>query len=267
VNIPLDVLNGKTPLEASSDPELKCRLAAAILVLESGPQQHDNLELYDNLRAKLDLPKPSSASVFSDVRQTPLMQLGRLDPTLLNDDDLMMAYTLAAQNSVWIPIVKMGHELTKRESLAQKINMAEIYARLAKYTLDRDRAIDLILEAQQFETARGESPARWKVSELGMRLATGDSTGAQQLLNSIQAQHMNEPGIPQMLVQMLSQFGLIRPDGRPVSGPPTEAPGLAGGPGDMLGGPMEPAAGPPAIAGAAAEPTGGKGKLWLPGMD
>lgn len=268
VDIQLDVLDGKTPTEASNDPALRQKLLAAILVLESGQQQHDNLELYDNLREKLGLPTSKAASAFEDVRRTPLMRLSKLDTALMNDEDLLLAYTLAAQNSLWMAIVKLGSEIIQRESLKQRVNLADVYARLAKYTMDRDRAIDLIQDAQQFEVARGESPARWKVSELGMRLATGDSTGAQQLLNAIQSQHMNEPGIPQLLVQMLSQFGLIRPDGRPINAPPD-----AGAPaGSPLAGGLDPAANPaagPSLAVGAPpqEQDESKGKLWLPGMD
>ena len=194
VDVPLDVLDGKTPTEASKDPQLQQKLLAAILVLESGQQQHDNLELYDRLREKLGLPIAKATSAFDDVRRTPLMRLSKLDSTLMNDDDLLLAYTLAAQNSLWMAVVQLGTEITKRESLKSRVNLAEVYARLAKYTLDRDKALDLIQDAQQFEIQRGESPARWKISELGMRLATGDGAGAQQLLNAIQSQHINESG-------------------------------------------------------------------------
>jgi hypothetical protein len=272
VNIPLDVLDGKTPTEANSDPALRQKLLAAILVLESGQQQHDNLELYDQLREKLGLPTTHAASAFEDVRRTPLMRLSRLDSALMNDEDLLLAFSLAAQNSLWMAIVKLGSEIIQRESLKQRVNLADVYARLAKYTLDRDRAIDFIQDAQQFEIARGESPARWKISELGMRLATGDSTGAQQLLNAIQTHHMNEPGVPQLLVQMLSQFGLIQPDGRPINAPP--GPGLGAAPvaGDVMAGGLDPSTAPggtPSLAVDAPPPEQdeSKGKLWLPGMD
>ncbi len=172
VDIPLDVLGGKTPTEAANDESLRTKLLAAIMVLESGPQQHDNLELYDNLRSKLGLKKPTSKSAFEDVRRTPLMRLGNLDTTLLNDDDLLLAYTLAAQNSVWIPVVTLGTEITNRESLASRVNLAEVFARLAKFTLDRDLRHRLYPRCSTIRNQPGRITGA--VENLGTRNAPGN---------------------------------------------------------------------------------------------
>ena len=261
VEVPLDILDGKTPRQATEDPRYRIPLLAAILILESGAQQHDNLELYNELREQLGLPRPSTVSAFEDVRQIPLMRLSGLEPAMMNDDDLLLAYTIATQNSVWIPAVKLGRELTKRAPIAERINIAQVLGRLAKFTVNTDRAIELIQEAQRAEMARGGSPAQWKISELGIRLATGDSTGAQQLLGDIQTRHMNEPGVPETLMQMLAQFGLIRPTGQPL--PASEAAGdqlAAGAPPSASG---QPAVAPGGPAAPSQEPAQ-KSKLWLP---
>jgi hypothetical protein len=72
---------------------------------------------------------------------------------------------------------------------------------------------------------------------------------ADRLLKHIRDDHMREPGIAQALFQVLSDAGIIRPDGSMASAPPAAAPGLV----------------VPGSGGStpAAEPS----KLWTPGSD
>src|SRR6185295_12871388 len=55
-NLPLKVLNGRSPAQAASDPAAKIKLLAAILILEmSGEQLLPDFD-YNELRRKLNLP-------------------------------------------------------------------------------------------------------------------------------------------------------------------------------------------------------------------
>ena len=76
---------------------------------------------------------------------------------------------------------------------------------------------------------------------------------------------MNEPGVPETLVQMLSQFGLIRPTGQPLPGGEAAGDQLAAG--DVLAGGSPPGAQLPETQGGPAAPSPEpeqKSKLWLP---
>lgn len=262
-DITLDVLDGKSAREAASDPKYASRVLAAILVLETGPQQHENLELYDQLRSRLGLPRATPITeITGDVRLVPLVRLARLVPEKLDDEQLVNAYAVAAQNGAWMAIKKLGQEIIKRPSLDTKVKKDGVYARLSQVSVNLDESVELIQQAQQAAVKQGESPARWKISELGLQISRSQAPEVQRLLHDIQTRHMKEPGIADSLMQLLARFGLIRPDGRAA----TAASAPAGGPPEMVGEPGIAGAAEtmPAATAAAEEP---KSKLWLPGMD
>ena len=111
------------------------------------------------------------------------------------------------------------------------------------------------------------------ISEMTYRLISGQGEEAQALMNKIQTQHIEEPGVAQMLMQTLQQLGLAGPQGMPQPGRPQA--------------PVGAAAAMPAATAASAPPAGGvwtpdgssspspnqppkeegKSAIWTPGMD
>src|SRR5690606_16048750 len=121
-----------------------------------------------------------------------------------------------------------------------------------------------IERARDAAKAEGQSPARWLLSELPIRLQLREVERLQQIIEEIQTKHAREPGIMNALLGMLMRLGLIQPGGMPGRG---IAPGdlaAIGAPG--AGGLWTPDGGAaqPAAAAPAAEKKSG---LWLPGMD
>ena len=49
---------------------------------------------------------------------------------------------------------------------------------------------------------------------------------ADRLLQHVRDQHIREPGVAQALFQILSEAGIIGPDGRPTAAAQREAPGI-----------------------------------------
>ena len=72
--------------------------------------------------------------------------------------------------------------------------------------------------ARRIVVKRGESPAALLLEELRLRLLMGRDVGeCDRLLQQLRANHINEPGVAQALYQLLVEFGIISPDGRPAA--------------------------------------------------
>jgi hypothetical protein len=79
-----------------------------------------------------------------------------------------------------------------------------------------------------------------------------------QLIQHIQGQHIEEPGVADALTRLLIEVGILRPDGTPMPPPTRQQPG----PVAM----EEPAAEPGRLWTPDSGPAqGGGGKLWTPG--
>lgn len=266
-------LDDNAPADVASDEAYQRRLLGTILLMEQGQAQNSHHFDYDDLRKQLNLPIAQSIKPTpEEAKRLPIMRLNRVEPEGLDDENLSILFLRATQNSVNGAVMRFGKELLSRDSMTTKINPAEVYGRMAQHSGDADQAIELLGKAQEAAKAKGESPATWMISELTARLVRGDIAEAQQLIQRLQSQHMNEPGVAQLLMQTLQQFGIIGPDGRPAArgGPAGAEPAMAASPGPA------PAAGggggvwtPDGGGGQPASEGGGEGKskLWVPGMD
>ncbi|MCC9607145.1 hypothetical protein LOC68_14305 [Blastopirellula sp. JC732] len=262
---PQPALDGKTALDAIGDAALRVKLAAAVLVLENAGQAQQWKFDFNELRQKLQLPTLEKLDATQvDVDSLPSVRLYRIDPATLDDTGLVKAYGRSVISAERAAIRIFAEALLGRESLAAQIDKGELYGQLARNSGDSDKAIEYLKKAQAAAVADGQSPGMWKLAELGLRLERREPQESQALLNDLTRNHMQEAEVARPLMQLLYQFGIIGPDGRPTNMPPGGAPAPAA---------AQPAAGgglwtPDNPTGAAA-PAGEaqKSKLWMPGMD
>ena len=263
-------LDDQSPMAVSSNEEYQRRLLGTILLMELSQTNNAPDFDYDMLRKHLGLPLQEPLKPTPDeAKQLPIVRLGRVDPSELADEDLSILFVRASQNSVGQAVMRLGEELLKRDSMADKVNVPEVYGRMAQHCDDSDRTIDLLKNAQEAAVSKGDSPATWMISELTARLVRGEINDAQRLISRLQTHHLNEPGVPQLLMQTLQQFGIVGPDGRPATRRAPE-PAMAAAPtasetGGGLWTPDDP--NPPTPAADPTDSTTGKSKLWVPGMD
>ena len=262
---PLDVLGGKTPIEAAKDESTTRALQAAILILETTAQDNTS-DIFDRIRDKLSLERPAAIVPDEDaIRHLPVVRFHRLDASKLSDDDLMTSFAVASQSRYVPALLQLAEEILGREDMSTQVNRAELYGTVAAAVTDIDEALRYTEQAQKAAIKQGHSPARWKISEFSLRLIRGESEQAQAILREIQTRHMKEPGIPQLLQQELAKFGLLRTPGGQApaapSGLPPESTVSAGGdssPSDVA---------PVITGGDTPEEPQGESKLWLPGME
>ena len=161
-------------------------------------------------------------------------------------------------------IRKIAQEVLRRDSLNETIDKNEAYDLLIRTATDSEDALQHVEDAKQATNARGESPARWLLAELSVRLSRYEAEEAQAIVQTLQTRHRDEPGVAQGLYEILAGFGLVNPDGTAPAGPagassaPAAEQPAATSDGSGLWTPDSPSE--PA-------PTEQKSKLWLPGMD
>jgi len=255
------LLGGRTPEEAAGDPSQKIPLLAAILVLELSVSDAALDDCYDALRKRLGLPAaepidPTGTSI-EDVR---LARLARLQLDKLSDDDLLVAYRHAMFSSAKRAARKIALEIIRRPSLDEKLDKSDAYEALAELEDDARQALVYLDRSREMARAKGKSCVRADLAELTMRLERGEAEAFARVLQHVQAEHGREPGVSRVLVQILTEAGLIGPDGRPAASrqqaeaPAIVVPGAAAEPGKIW------------TPGSEA-PQGKKSALWTPGMD
>ncbi len=222
---PNALFDGRTPEEVASDPAQRVKLLGALLIIELSLEHPTAEGLVNELRARLGLPTlhpidPKNVKLDS----LPLVRLSRLIVENLSDEELISVYRRSIFVGARGALRKFAHAIIARPSLAEKIDLAAVYANLAALEEDPARALEYIGKARSVTQSAGKSCARWDITELSMRLERGDEIGASELLRHIQTRHGNEPGVGEALLRMLYEAGLVGPDGRPVAGA-----GLGGG--------------------------------------
>jgi hypothetical protein len=275
-NLPMGVLDGKSPRQAVADPAGQIRVQAIVLQMDlAEPVENPD---YNRLRRSLGLPAletidPTGVRVelLSPARQT------RLDIAKLTDEQLIAVYRRAVVTAAPRLLRKIGLEIVLRPSLDidKQIDKSEVYDILSRMALSADEAVGFLVKAQEIAKTKGRSPARYLLAELPYRLQRGEEQESRRILNLLTTKHGNEPGVQQALVNLLAQLGLVRVDpatGRPVMAIPSGA--VAGAAPTPLGAAAaEAEASAPAPSAlwtpdqAAGSGAQGKSKLWLPGMD
>ncbi|MBC8351559.1 MAG: hypothetical protein H8E66_06200 [Planctomycetes bacterium] len=258
----LSALGGKTPREAATDPTMKVPTLAAILLLELGNEQNGNEFDFNQLRKALNLPTRDTIDpVGIEPLKISIVQIPLIDVAKLSDEDLLMLYRRVVLKHASEAIRHLAKEVLHRSSLNDKVDKNETYDLLIRTAVDADDALAYVADAKQTAVDADESPARWLLAELSIRLSRADTAECQNLVQTIQTRYMQEPGVAQGLYEILVSYGIISPQATPAGPPPPGAvPQMAAvgaEPDTKLWTPDAPAA------------TGGgeKSKLWVPGMD
>jgi len=259
----LKTLDGKTPREAATDPKLKVPTLAAILLLELGSEQNGGDFDFNELRKSLGLPTRDTIDPAGiDALKISIVKIPLLDVAKVSDEDLLMLYRRVVLKHASEAIRHLAKEVLHRSSLNGKVDKNETYDLLIRTAVDAGDALNYVADAKKTAAEAGESPARWLLAELSIRLSTADTAECQKLVQTIQTRYMQEPGVAQGLYEILVSYGIISPEGtpagpRPGSRPPMPAAAATAEPSSKLWTPDAPAA----------ASGGEKSKLWVPGMD
>ena len=254
------VLGGKSASQISNDPALRIKVLAAILLLEMSTDQVTADFDFNELRQKLGLPPLAAIDPQGvSLNELPLVRLGRVEVKRLSDEDLVDLYRRADHYRHIVALRALANEIIARPSLDKEIEKAEVYGVLAQIEPDTHRALEYLDLARHSAEVAKSSTAPWDLAELALRIARGEIPEADRLLHHIRDEHVREPGVAQALFQILSEAGIIGPDGKPTAAAQREAGMVAPG-------------AAPAEAGkiwtpGSDQPSGKKSALWTPGME
>ena len=259
--VKLRVLDGNRPADVASDAAFRVRLLAAIQLLdlacEANQQQFD----FNLLRRKLGLPEVLSVQVQGDeIMRLPLSRLALVETEPLSDEDIVKAFQRSVLTGHAVATVRLGSALLQRDGIEKHIKKLHVYEPLIRSCRNTDDALRYAQEAQQVARDEGESPARWLLTELSIRLPRAEGEECTSLVQTLQAKYLQEPGIGESLYRLLVSHGVITPEGQPAKEVLEPAATGASEPAKLWT-PGE------AAAPAAGEAGEGKSKLWVPGMD
>ncbi len=214
---PLAQLDGKRPSEVADDPAYRVRLLAEVLLLElAGEQSRAEFE-YNEVRKKLGLPTRDDIDPNGvDVSQMPLVRLHLLSPDKLADEDLTKAYSRAYMHGVPRALRRLGLAVIDRPSMKDKVEQTGVYEALSLVASDAEEALEFNHKAREAAVAAGKSPARWLFRELDLRLMRGEEEEFIRLMNTLQRDHINEPGVEEAMRKVLVRIGAMTPDGQPT---------------------------------------------------
>jgi hypothetical protein len=203
--------------------------------------------------------KPSEA----EIESIPNEDLARVDPSDLGAESLIYLLQRAQQISSTLAVRNFAAKLIDTE-LTEEQRPAKLlaYASLVNAAPTPNQALQTLEKAKAFAEAHGMSTANLLLSEVSLRLQSGDGEGFQKTIETISKRFGNDPEVMAQLQQMLMAYGLIRPDGSARPAAPEASP-VDPTPSAAPSGLWTPDGG----AAAASPDAGGEKKLWIPGMD
>lgn len=227
-NLPLGVLDGRSPRDAAGDATLRLRLSAAILVLESWTERLVGGIDMNQLRENLGLPTLGPIVVGEQaVMEMPAVRLDRIAVDGLSDENLILVYHRAQVYGRRKAMRRFAQEIVERPSLADSPEHFGALAVLAQTEETLDKAIEHVDRGRRAAEAKGRSGASWDLMELSFCFAHRDGPRAMRLIEHIHHHHIEERGVGEALTRMLIDVGFLRPDGTPAFGPKGDSAAMA----------------------------------------
>jgi hypothetical protein len=254
------LLDGKTPDEAKSDPAMKRRLAAVVLLAEFEYDDILTREDLNQLREKLGLPvagdiDPTTFQASGAPADVPLIRVHRVDATKYSDEVLTRQMQRAELHRAVGAMMRLGAEAIRRTSLSPA-QRASVHGAMAMAGNDPSASIGHLKEAQKLAAEAKKSPAQFLLMELRLRFQRREAQDIERLLKTLMSKHGREPGVQQALASILQEMGLMNAGGLPpqaAAEPAIVMPGASEDSGKLWT--PESASGP------------AKSALWVPGME
>ncbi|MEO1495864.1 MAG: SEC-C domain-containing protein [Planctomycetota bacterium] len=260
-NLARAALHGKSPVEAGGVAELRLPLEAAVLNLEQSTVGRVDAEAFRALRETVGLPETQPVPAATvDLDMTPIARLTRVDLSVFATEELIVLYRRSVLCGANEAIVALAKTLLEREPSPQ-LPREELFHRLVSLEPDPADALAWVERARDEADAAGTSNAPWDITELELRVLSGDMQRANDLIEHLRSVHLNEPGVAEQLYRLLYALGAVPAPGEAAPGVPASqggpaAPAMAAGP--------EPEAGKIWTPGDDAPAGGGGQKLWTP---
>jgi hypothetical protein len=168
--IAMPLFQGSTPEQATKNPAMKTKLAAAVLLLELEDTDPAADEICDDLRRRLDLPVPAAIDPSGvDLNTLRLARFARLEIAKLSEIQLAQALSRAAAAQYETAMRRLSQEVVRRESTSADLQLAA-YQYLARFEEETEKAEEYMAQARKL-AARLKRQTSPRDMELSARIA------------------------------------------------------------------------------------------------
>lgn len=216
LNRPTFLLNGKSPLEASQDPELRTKLAASLLVLEARSIEYGFAPDLSQLRSRLNLPAPAKISLSdaTPIAAVPVVQYERIDLSSLTDSQVSELANRCSMIGLQRRAKSALEEVTRRPGAISDFGARRAWLMLsaiARHDMRADDAIELLRKAREASEA-GDDAFRnvleVDVRELTYRLDDPVDSDLIPLLHRFRDRYLHKiPDIEGVISEQLERSG------------------------------------------------------------
>ncbi len=258
---PFQGLNGKSPQEATADPQLKVRLAAAVVVLDAFCDQSGYTIDRISIRQRLGLPEETRIDA---TNETPLKsysscQMMRLNIESLTDEQISTVLNRALLTYHGGFLYPLLQNVLTRPAVMNRLDLNRIYTGMVEMARDRyDREACFHWLEKGKEQAKTtdkpfENQLQWEMRELATRLEDPQDPKLSQLLSRMWDYYGQKlPDLRDYLIQLVRSCNIT---------PPWEGGGDSVGTGDG-----QTAVDGIWVPGGETPEENSENKLWVPGQ-
>ena len=182
---PRAALNGKSPRQAVSDPDLRLALMASVLIIEQAADNPQELPLFLELRQQLGLPVHSLLDSPQSIgSQLPIVRVPHLDLSKLSDIELDNLLNRAIMLGAKLAILVVGSELVSRVDQVQDLELSKVFNQLVRAETDLSRAQHWVAEARKWAEKNHRTVSEWALLDLEVAIARNDSTAPSECSKS-----------------------------------------------------------------------------------
>ena len=227
LNLPLGLLDGKTPNEAAKDAKYTIPLLAAIQTIDAWMEDDDDREAIQNLRSRLGLPALETITVAESTGEDPLSVLDaypvwrwhRFDVVKLSTEVLAGGLQIVAGMREDRAAVRFAQELLHRpmDSMDFEIRVMAFEA-LISHSQGEGKFEDAMLwidRAKNESEAKNIPDAAWCLHEIVLRLLQGEHKAAFDVIQYVSTKYQDNESVMQSLHELFVQMGMFNPDGTP----------------------------------------------------
>ncbi len=274
-SLPLPLLGGKSLIESADDEAKRFERTVTLRIIEHYDaivSKGEEILAEVSRLAKLE-PPPTIKLTDDQIETVANEDLNRLDPEGLGAESLIYLLQRASQISATPAARRLAKSLLEvgfEQAEEEKSGRMFAHWVLIKTAPQVSQSLQYLETAKSFADQNQLPMADLLLTEVDLRLQSGDAAGFQAAIEAVSGRYGNDPEVIMQLQQMLVHYGIIRPDGSPSGAPrpqgPAAAPAATGSAESGESGLWTPESPAPPPPGGAPEQGGGS-KLWVPGMD
>jgi len=224
---PLGLLDGKTPVEAATEPKYTIPLWAMVQTMEWWIPEEVGNNVTTALRTRLGLPIPGTITVAEGSDEDPLMVLDaypvwrwhRFDVEKLSTDILSGGLQIVLGMREMRAAVRFAEELLNRPMdsmpFPTRVMAFEALIPAAQAKGDFEQALLWVERAKNESAAQNVPDAAWCLHEIMLRLMQRNPEAASEVTQYLLTHYGNDATVMNALRELFVRIGMMNPDGSP----------------------------------------------------